>query len=401
MNLGRHPGRRRLATRLAACLVPLGLALALAAPASASVPPPEPTVPAGTPADEAPDESPAAAAPVEFVQSWTLTPGGGPDGGEAGSRPNLSYQLAPGTSVDDTVVVYNLGNTPLDLRVYATDAFNNADGDFDLLPGDELPSDVGSWVLLATDQVSLAPGTQATIPIRITVPPDASPGDHVGAILASSVSTFDDGDGPTIDVDRRTGTRLYVRVEGDFQSRLSITDVATDYDQAANPLGGSAQVSFRLENTGDVRLSGRAVVSVAGPFGLSRSTMDTCTFGDDPGTEADESIAERLPCFAFDDLLPGEEITFTTDIERVVERLDGVPALFALATEIEVLPNGGGEPLASTTSWSFAPPVTVLLVLLVAVLVWLLVRALRRHRRGEIEAAGAAEDERMLETASP
>ncbi|MFN6119867.1 MAG: WxL protein peptidoglycan domain-containing protein, partial [Actinomycetes bacterium] len=222
MNLGRHLGSRRLATRLAACLVPLGLALALAASVSASMPPPEPTAPAGTPADETQDESPQAAAPVEFVQSWTLTPGGGPDGAQAGSRPNLSYQLAPGTSVDDIVVVYNLGNTPLDLRVYATDAFNNDDGDFDLLPGDELPSDVGSWVLLATDRVTLAPGTQATIPIRITVPPDASPGDHVGAVLASSVSTFDNGDGTVVDVDRRTGTRLYIQVDGPLNPQLAV-----------------------------------------------------------------------------------------------------------------------------------------------------------------------------------
>ena len=287
--------------RLAACLVPLALAVssaALGAPVSASVPPTEPgapTDPSGSvPADDGDTAGTPIAPPADAVQSWTLTPGGGLEGDRAGSRPNLSYQLAPGTSVEDTVVVYNFGNTPLDLRIYATDAFNNADGDFDLLPGDELPADVGSWVTLDAEQVTLAPDTQATIPIRIDVPVDASPGDHAGAIVASSVSTFDNGGGQTIDVDRRTGTRLFVRVEGNFQTRLTITDVVTDYHPSPNPLGGSADVSFRLENTGDVRLSGRAVVSAAGPFGLSRASMDTRTRQPiHPGRASPSTISSR------------------------------------------------------------------------------------------------------------
>ena len=360
MNLGRHPGSRRLATRLAACLVPLGLALALAASVSASMPPPEPTAPAGTPADETQDESPQPAAPVEFVQSWTLTPGGGPDGAQAGSRPNLSYQLAPGTSVDDIVVVYNLGNTPLDLRVYATDAFNNDDGDFDLLPGDELPSDVGSWVLLATDRVTLAPGTQATIPIRITVPPDASPGDHVGAVLASSVSTFDNGDGPTIDVDRRTGTRLYIQVDGPLNPQLAVANLSTEYSHAANSLAGSATVTFTLENRGNVRLGGRPTVSISGPFGLAERSV----------------TLDGIP-----ELLPGESVELSAE-------LADVPALFLATTMVRIEPidpseSGAAGQVAATVSRDrvFAPPITFLILLLMALIGmrgWL---AVRRHRK--------------------
>ena len=73
--------------------------------AAASTPPVEP---APAPVGEAPTST--GEAPVEVVQSWTLTPGGSADGDEAGSRPNLSYQVAPGTVIEDTVIVFNLGN---------------------------------------------------------------------------------------------------------------------------------------------------------------------------------------------------------------------------------------------------------------------------------------------------
>ena len=44
---------------------------------------------------------------------------------------------SPGGGRRIAVVLFNLGNVPMLFRVYATDAFNNVDGQFDLIPGDE------------------------------------------------------------------------------------------------------------------------------------------------------------------------------------------------------------------------------------------------------------------------
>jgi len=336
---------------------------------AASVPPTTtPTVPgAPEPTGDGDQADPNAVTDTGFYQSWTLTPAGGQDGSSVGTRPNLSYQLAPGTEQRDKVVVYNLGNVPLDLRIYATDAFNNDDGDFDLLVGDEVPVDVGSWVKLDTDRVTLDPGFQATIPITINVPADATPGDHVGAIVASSVTTFDNADGPSIDVDRRVGTRLYLQVAGELTPNLALaeSDVSASYDLDANPFSGSADVSFRLENRGNVRLGGVPTVEVAGPFGLGSTSIE-------------------LPEIA--ELLPGEEVTVTT-------RLEGVPAMLLMNATVSIEPReftGVGE--LSTIAASvrfFAPPVTVLLVVLLGGIVTLLVRSIRRHRRLAAPADGA------------
>ena len=89
-------------------------------------------------------------------------------------------------------------------------------------------------------------------------------------------------------------------------------------------------------------------------------------------------------------------------MEGVVERLDGLPGLFLMATEIDVVSSTAGSDLmVSTTSRSFAPPVTLLLLLLVAVLLWLLARALRRHRSGGPGTPSSpVEHGRQMETAS-
>ena len=334
--------------------------------AAASTPPVEPApAPIGvapSPTGEATTEG----VPVEVVQSWTLTPGGSDDGDEAGSRPDLSYQVAPGTVIEDTVIVYNFGNVTMDFAVYATDAFNNDDGEFDLLPGAEVPVDVGSWVTLAQEGIVLEPGKQATIPITITVPVDATPGDHVGAIVASNVTVSDNGDGQVVNVDRRTGTRMYIQVGGPLVRELAVTDLETTYQHALNPLGGSADVTFRVENRGNVRLGGTPSVSIGGVFGIGKQTI-------------------TLPPLT--ELLPGQDVLIAVPLEDV-------PAMVFNFTNVRIEPVeapeiGGVEP-AIGKDRTFAPPIAVLMMLLAAVLGLLAHRAYRRHRRAE-ESADAVE----------
>jgi hypothetical protein len=317
--------------------------------AAASVPPVE-TPPASD--DTTP---PAAEERPELVQSWTLTPGGSA-GNEAGSRPNLSYQIAPGTVIEDTVIVYNLGNTAMDFRIYATDAFNNDDGEFDLLAGDAVPVDVGSWVTLAQEGIVLPPGKQATIPITISVPVDATPGDHVGAIVASNVAVSDNGDGQIVNVDRRTGTRMYIQVEGPLIRELAVTDLHTTYHHALSPFGGKADVTFRVENRGNVRLGGSPSVSIAGPLGLGKKTI-------------------TLPPLT--ELLPGQDVALTATI-------DGAPALVLDSTTVRIAPvepeDVGGVQPAIGKDRTFAPPISVLLILLAFLLAVLARRQYRRHR---------------------
>ncbi len=253
------------------------------------------------------------------------------------------------------MTLYNFGNQQLTFRVYATDAFNSPEGGFDLLPGSEEPTDVGTWVEVAQEFVTVPPGEQITLPITINIPDGATPGDHTGAILAANEAQSTGPDGDTVVLDRRTGTRLFLRVNGPLNPELAVEDVSTDYDPSVNPLAGSAQVTYTIANRGNVRLSGSSNVSVSGPFGLGEQT---------------------LPATDFPELLPGGSITVTADVEDV-------PAFGVAVTTVRLEPDSiddeelGGS---STRGLTFAPPIAVILGLIAFALVLFGLRAFRRHR---------------------
>jgi len=345
--------RRRLV--MAACLLSI---VALAGHASAGSPPPPP------------DPATTIAGQPEVVQSWALSPGGSPDGDEAGSRSAWNYDAVPGSTFNDTAILYNFSNVPMTFTVYATDAFNNDDGQFDLLAADEVPTDVGSWITLDAGTVELAPFTQAQFNITINVPPDATPGDHAGAIVAANVAAADNGDGTTVNVERRTGSRVYIQVAPSgtdgLVKDLAVTDITTTYHGSANPFDGSADVQFTVENRGNIRLEAAPTVSVGGPFGLGKErTTKVWLCSADASTSVD-----RLP-----ELLPGEKSTWCS-------RLEGIPALVIASTEVRLDPAPGSnafEPVSGKDR-TFAPPITLLLIALLATIGALTYRAYRRRR---------------------
>ncbi len=348
----RSPSLRLAPALFAAALI----ALVPVDGASASTPPSssDPTAAETTPID--PSTISIDPTQGEAVESWTLAPASSAE--EVGNRPNLSYTIAPGDTVADKVTVYNLGNVPLVFRVYATDAFNNDDGTFALLAGDKEPVDVGTWLTLDQEAISVPPGMQTTIPFSITVPRDAAPGDHVGAVLASSATLgVNEDPGTAVTVDRRTGTRLFVRVAGDLRTEFGITNLESDYHHSLNSFGGSTTVRFRVENRGNVRLSGVPLVEVGGPFGAFSKTI-------------------KMPKIS--ELLPGEHADLAVEVADV-------PALFVNSTKVSIKPEGEGidnAPTSTASTTQFAPPITLLLLVLVVVLVLLALRARRRRAGG-------------------
>jgi len=343
--------------------------VALANPLPATTPP---TTPAPAPIGQGAPTDPSQQ--DGLVESWALAPGGSPNPDEAGNRPELSYQAAPGATLEDYVTVFNYGNVTETFHIYATDAFNNTEGQFDLLPGDQQPVDAGSWVQLPQSMVTVPPGKQVSMPITIKIPADANPGDHTGAVLAASETTGTGPDGKTVTLDRRTGTRLYIRVAGPVHAELAVTNVATDYHHSANPLGGSATVTFRVENTGNVRLGGTAHVSVSGPFGLGEHTV-------------------TLPAIA--ELLPGQRVTMTATVKDV-------GALLVDSTTVRIEPTGvadvGAVTVASGSDTTFAPPLALLVVLLL-VIAYLIVRRRRNRRDDADDVPPATADDRELQHA--
>ena len=302
-------------------------------------------------------------------------------------RSRFSYQIAPGQQLEDRYLVSNTGTTPQTMTVFATDAFNTETGDYALLGTDETPTDAGSWITVtggaAKVELALAPGASQIVPFFLSVPADAGPGDHAGGIVISSVSS----DGQVV-VDRRVATRLYIRVPGDLQPGLAVSDFRTEYRTSLNPLGGETTVTFTLKNSGNVALSADMYTGVRTYLGIAAS----------------ERLHQDIP-----ELLPGSSREITTVIP-------GVAQLGYLDAYLQLMPkvdpgalNPGVLSAVERDGAIFAMPwwLLIALVLVGSAVVFLRLRARHDERRAaewmdfmEAESRRTAErDERDESTA--
>lgn len=189
--------------------------------------------------------------------AWSMIPAITDVGAE---RSNFSYALEPGETVEDAVMVRNSGATALSLAVYGSDAFTDDAGALDISTAETGSTDVGQWITPATERIEIAPGGIARLPFSVTVPADAQPGEHAGALLTVRQST-----GDTVSVDMRYATRVTVAVAGKLTAGLSLDDASLAVTTGFWPWEpASAHVSYGVHNTGNTRLSAAQLITAPG-----------------------------------------------------------------------------------------------------------------------------------------
>jgi dihydroorotate dehydrogenase (fumarate) len=262
-------------------------------------------------------------------------------------RSRFDYQIGPGQVIEDSYVVTNEGTSPQVFVVFATDAFNTEDGSFALLDTGVEPSDAGSWVTFGTERsatVSLQPAESATVPFRVQVPADATPGDHAGGLVVSLQSA----DGQVL-LDRRLGTRLYVRVPGELQPNLTIAGMTSSYAPSLNPLAGDATVTFTVQNSGNVALAGQLKAEVKGLFGIALAAA------------VDQEVSE---------MLPGSTRTVTVVVSGVGQWVFLNPTVTLYPSVDETAPNPGALASVSRDTVLFVVPWALLALVVIGLAIW-------------------------------
>ncbi|GGH49845.1 DUF916 domain-containing protein [Microbacterium album] len=329
---------------------------------------------------------------------WGVQPStpDGPDG-----RTAFEYQVAPGSVITDWVAVTNRGTAPATFRVYAADATADYDSGAFALVGADVPSTgAGAWTSVdgapsaCEDEadvvcalglgasITLEPGARADLPFTITVPHDATPGDHTAGVVAGYLSETG-GEGATVRREDRVGARIYLRVDGPLTPGLGVSGTVADYAASWIPFfPGSAHAGFEVVNAGNTRVSVTPSVRLTGPFGI------------DLGTVALDPI---------ENLVPGA----TTHVSA---ELPGIPPLLLLTADVTLTatPASGvaaSDPLpapvtASVVAW--AVPWTGLAVLaVIAGAVWLVIWRRRRTRAQLAEELAEYAERVRAENAAP
>lgn len=300
--------------------------------------------------------APARAETTSNDVTWTVRTG---DTDLGSGRSSFSYVLNPGASVTDELVIANRGTEALTLNIYAADGFTNDSGALDVR-GNEGSVGIGAWTKGKKQTVTVTAGKTATVPFTVAVPNNAIPGDYVGGIL----TTLTQPDSATgVNVDRRLGVRIAVRVGGDIVPRLSVEDAHLDWSGALNPLAvGDATLTYRVHNTGNSIINSVSTTQIAGPFGWFPSQVVT---------------TDVTP-----DLLPGESWTVTVTVPNIW-------ALLWLTSTSSVTPSttdmAGSttslQPITVATSTLGVPWVSLIVLLVIALAVFFGIRFFLARRR--------------------
>lgn len=332
------------------------LAPILAAPAAAATTTPSPSPSAPT--------SGSAASPPK------VTFGLGPSTkGVLDRRPGISMVQARGATVKDEVTVVNLSDRPLTLDVYPVDVYNDVNGNLEPQVAAAKPQDAGAWVTMATPggkRAVVVPGRgNVIVPITVTIPKNAAVGDHLAGLMVSLTAKGQSTGqvSAPVDLDQRVGIRLSIRVAGQLKPELTVSGIDPVYTGSLLPWGrGSAQVTYVVTNTGNVKLGGHQRVAVNGLFGAAAAPLD---------------VAD-LPV-----LLPGGKATVTVQVPDVAP-------MGLLSADVTVVPlpaQGDAVPelsvaTASAKFWAIPWTLLALLLLLAGLAAWWW---RRRHRVPPVE----------------
>ncbi|MFE9632864.1 WxL protein peptidoglycan domain-containing protein [Streptomyces sp. NPDC006463] len=217
---------------------------------------------------------PAATATAADNGTWGVFPTP-PAGAAMTDRAYFFHQGAAGTTVQDSATILNSSDKELTFQIFATDAVNTpVGGAFALLPVETRPKDVGAWIALppqTATTVTVPPKGRKDVPFTVKVPADATPGDHVGGIVAlnTAVEGVQQEGKVQVGVKRSVGARLYFRVPGPLTPGLSVEDVKVSRSAPLLPWvqGARATISYALVNRGNVVVEPKVTVAAKGLFG--------------------------------------------------------------------------------------------------------------------------------------
>ena len=213
--------------------------------------------------------APAHAAPAPLADGHRVTVGiQTATASGADNRGHFVYSAPPTGVIRDYVAVANHSLKKVKVRLLSRDATSTSEAPFVPQESADDPVDVGSWIALGKTTLTLKPRTQTLVPFVLGVPESATPGDHVGAIMVSLLAH--EPAKPGVYVEHRVGVRVYLRVDGQLEPRLAVTDLSGDWDGAGSVTGrGNTTVSYTLTNTGNVRLGADQLVELSRPLGLT------------------------------------------------------------------------------------------------------------------------------------
>jgi hypothetical protein len=270
---------------------------------------------------------------AEGATQFGIRPANSPADGA--SRGYFILKSQPGQTLHDSVVIANLGDAPIQLRVYPVDAITSQHSGVSYQTINDPHTGVSQWITLEKSEVEIPSKKQVTIGFSVTIPQNTISGQHVGGIAVEPKTVEQQVAKPTgSSIGVTTVTRALTAVQ---------VNVGSDKDNLAFQIGGAQMstveglptLTLQLQNQGNV------MVKPAG----------TVTMTDASGKTV---LNQKL---ALDTLLPQSSISYPVQAEppslpgtyKVAASLDfgsGAPAVYQgeVTVQAQIIPSNQSQP---------------------------------------------------------
>ena len=141
--------------------------------------------------------------------------------------------------------------------------------------------ELSEWLTIPEEPLTLPAGGEASIPLRITIPDDASPGSHFGGVFVSVQPPRLREIGAAVGYD--VGAIVSIRIAGDVIESARIREFSTDRLIYSKP---EVLFTARIQNPGNVLLRPRGPLEINNMFGkrVGILTVNDSLAGVFPGT---------------------------------------------------------------------------------------------------------------------
>ncbi|MBI2448389.1 LysM peptidoglycan-binding domain-containing protein [Candidatus Microgenomates bacterium] len=203
--------------------------------------------------------------------SWAIEYGGiggrpaYPQPGNARSESIFIHTAEPGQIVSEGVKVINNSETTRTISVYSTDSVVSSGGAFACAQKVDAKENVGGWISLEKEMVTLRSLSSEVIPFTINVPQNAGVGEQSGCIVIQEMKDSSAGQNLNgLALSFRTAIRVSVTVPGDITKKLEITGFS-------KTKGEKGKIIFqpKVKNLGNVSVDADVEVRPKYFFGAS------------------------------------------------------------------------------------------------------------------------------------
>jgi hypothetical protein len=153
-------------------------------------------------------------------------------------REYFTYTSQPGFLIQDSLHVTNVGTARGSIDLYAVDATTNQASGVTFFTPTDPRHDVGAWITLSNQRITLSPGQSQDVPFSLHIPSSVRPGQHGGGIIARDAidQTSSSKSGAihtTIHIQRQEILGVLVNLPGALVQKLNVAGIT--YNRKSTP----------------------------------------------------------------------------------------------------------------------------------------------------------------------